>query len=126
MLVPVGEPGPDVVFECLDGAVDSSLELLLGEFGEPPFHQVQPRRTRRCEVQVEPRVRQQPLLHVRRLVRRIVVEDEMDLEIRRHLLADLGQELLELGGPVPSVEEPMTLPVATSRAEKSVVVPARM
>ncbi|MFE1873861.1 hypothetical protein ACFW9N_23740 [Streptomyces sp. NPDC059496] len=26
------------------------------------------------------------------------VEDQMDLEIRRHFLVDLGQELLELGG----------------------------
>lgn len=34
-----------------------------------------------CRSQMEPRVRQQ-----------------MDLEIRRHYLVDLGQELLELGG----------------------------
>ncbi|GLX42230.1 hypothetical protein Sros01_83020 [Streptomyces roseochromogenus] len=42
----------------------------------------------------------------------------MDLEIRRHLLVDLGQELLELGGPVPSVEEPMTLPVDFAGGEE--------
>lgn len=52
-VVPVGRPGPNVAFEGLDGAVDSTLELLLRELGEPPLHQVQPRGSRRCEVQVE-------------------------------------------------------------------------
>lgn len=37
MLVPVGEPGPDVALEGLDGAVDAAVELLLREFGEPPL-----------------------------------------------------------------------------------------
>lgn len=48
-VVPVGRPGPNVAFEGLDGAVDSTLELLLRELGEPPLHQVQPRGSRRLK-----------------------------------------------------------------------------
>lgn len=62
----------DVVFEGLGGAVDAVLDLLLDEFGESPLHQVQPRRARGREVQVKARVHQQPLLHVRRHVGRVV------------------------------------------------------
>jgi hypothetical protein len=34
-------PTANVALESLDGAVDATLEFLLREFGEPPFHQVQ-------------------------------------------------------------------------------------
>ncbi|MFD3553430.1 hypothetical protein ACFWWA_15105 [Streptomyces goshikiensis] len=50
----------------------------------------------------------------------------MDLEIRRYFPVDLGQELLELGGPVPAVKRSDDFAVATSRAAKGVVVSARM
>ena len=56
VVVPVGEPGPDVAFERLDGAVDAAFEFLLRELGEPSLHQVQPGRAGGREVQVEARV----------------------------------------------------------------------
>ncbi len=65
VLVPVGEPGPDVAFEGLDRAVDAALELLLGQLSEPPLDQVQPGRAGRREVQVEPGVAQSGCWHIR-------------------------------------------------------------
>lgn len=104
LVVPVGQPGPDVAFEGLDGAVYSALEFLLCEFGEPPLDQVQPRRAGRCEVQVEARVCQQPLLDRQCLVRRVIVEDQVDLKAGRDFPVELGQELLggrEVADPGP-------------------------
>lgn len=50
LVVPVGQPGSDVTFEGLERAMDPALEFLLCELGEPPLEQVQPQRTRGCEV----------------------------------------------------------------------------
>lgn len=94
VVAPVGEPGPDVAFGVLDGAVDTALELLLREFGELRLPQVQPGRTRRCEVQVEAGMCQQPLLDGGCLVGDVVVENQVYLEVGGHFLVQLGQELL--------------------------------
>ena len=51
VFVPVGEPGSDVAFEGLDGAVDTPAEPLVGQFAEPSLHQVQPRWAGGREVQ---------------------------------------------------------------------------
>lgn len=103
------------------------LSFFLCESGEPPLDQVQPGRAGRCEVQVEARVCQQPLLDRRCLVRRVVVEDQLNLKADRDFPVELGQELLELDGPGwRRWSDPITLPVATSKAAKRVVVPARM
>jgi hypothetical protein len=48
--------------EGLDGAVDAALELLVGQLGELPLDQVQPGRAGQCEVQLEARTGQRPLL----------------------------------------------------------------
>ena len=48
------------------------------DFAKPPLHQVEPGRTRGREVQVEAPMALQPLLHLRMLVRRIVVHDQME------------------------------------------------
>jgi len=48
------------------------------------------------EVQDEARVREQPLADPRRLVRRAVVEHDVDVEVGRDLPVDRLQEALEL------------------------------
>lgn len=45
------DPGSDVAFEGLDGAVDTPAEPLVGQFAEPSLHQVQPRWAGGREVQ---------------------------------------------------------------------------
>lgn len=55
-----------------------ALDLLLSQGGEPPLPEVEPRGTRRREVQVEAQAFRQPRPNQRRLVGAIVVENEMD------------------------------------------------
>ena len=74
----------------------SSTELFGSERREPSLDTVDPRRTPRCEVYVEPRTLRQPTSDRGRLVRRVVVHHEMGIEMLGHLLFDRLQELLEL------------------------------
>jgi hypothetical protein len=69
--------------------------LLLGD-GEPDLDQVQPRPAGRGEVDLDPGIRGQPGLHLRMLVRRIVVHHQVqiDVGIGGGEMAQEGQELL--------------------------------
>src|ERR1035441_10708073 len=77
-----------------------ALQELSRELREPTFDEVQPRRARRREVEVEPRVAQQPGLYSWGLVRGGVVQDDVHFEVVRHGFVDLGEESLELLGAV--------------------------
>jgi hypothetical protein len=77
-------------------------------------------------VQLEAGVPLQPILHLLGLVRRIVVEDEVQIERLVHRGVDLIQELDELLGTVARQVWLITWPVLTSRAANSVVVPLRL
>ena len=57
--------------------------LLRGQVREPHLHEIQPRGTRGHKMQVEPRMPAEPPLNRRMLVRRVVVDDGMDLHVRR-------------------------------------------
>src|SRR5262245_26879566 len=63
--------------ELAGAAVDAPTQLLLGERGEPAFHEVDPRGPRRSEMQVDARVARQPAMDRRSLVRTGVVENQM-------------------------------------------------
>ena len=54
-------------------------------------------------MQVEARVAQQPPLDVGRFVRRVVIQDQVHLEMGGHLLVDVLEELLELCGAMAAV-----------------------
>ena len=58
----------------------------------------------------KPGVRHQPALDRRRLVRGAVVENQVDVELCRHLALERDQELLELERPVAGVQRPDHLP----------------
>jgi len=79
-------------------AEDAAAYLLARDLGEKAFHEVEP--GRRCwdEVQLEARMAFEPALHGRGLVRGVVVDDQMEIEIRECLLVDLLQELNEFLG----------------------------
>ena len=69
----------DVGFELGDAAVGGAAELAVGQLGESAFHEIDPRRDGRREVQVEARMAQQPFLHRLGLVRGVVVADQVQL-----------------------------------------------
>ena len=75
----IGVVGVEVFRDCLvefdDGAKDPALQAALGQGAEQAFDGVQPRRAGRGEVDVEPGVAGQPVLHRRGLVGGVVVED---------------------------------------------------
>ena len=84
-------------FSCADAAMHAAAELFVCEFGEPPLYEVQPRPVGGREVDVEPRALGQPVSDQRRLVRAVVVHDQVDVEVPRHGGVDGVEELTELG-----------------------------
>ena len=68
----------------------------LGEVPEPALDQVQPGRGRRREMQVEPGMFTQPRFHIGVFVRRVIIDNEVDLQPYRHLLFDGFQKIQEL------------------------------
>ena len=60
------------------------------------------------------------------LVGAVVVQDQVDLQALGDLAVDGAEELQELGMAVPGQALADHLPVSTSRAANSVVVPLRL
>ena len=56
VVVPGGDPVPDVVLQGLHGGVDAAADQLVGQQAEPALDLVHPRRAGRGEVDVEARV----------------------------------------------------------------------
>jgi len=73
---------------------------------EPALHEVEPRRARRSEVEVEPRVLDQPVMRQGRLVRLQVVEHEMHLQIACDAALDLLQKRAELDAAMMRLATP--------------------
>ena len=92
---------PDLVHQLAHTTTSAALQCLLAEQSEPAFHLVQPRRVRWREVQMVARPLGQPALHRNVLVRGVVVQHQMDVQVRRHLLVDQPPEREELLAPVP-------------------------
>ena len=70
--------------QLLGAAMRPALDLPLGQIREPALHLVDPRGTRRRQVQVEVRMHRQPGMEHRGLVRAVVGQHQVDLEVRRH------------------------------------------
>jgi hypothetical protein len=70
-------------------------ELALREFGEPAFDQVHPAGAGRGEVQVEPRVLEQPLVDRGGLVGGVVVQDQFLAENEDKVPSDVKSEVTE-------------------------------
>ena len=104
----------------------SAPELLGGEMRKPEFDQIQPRRTGRDEVQMHARVLPEPRVDLRVFVRRVVVHDQMQVDVRRRGGVDLGQKAAELLWRWRGMQEPRTVPSRTLKAANSVVVPWRL
>jgi hypothetical protein len=73
----------DGVDEFGDVAEDASAKSLVGQISEPSLHKVQPRAARGNKVHVEAWMSSDPPPHLRMLVGRVVVDDEVQVEIER-------------------------------------------
>ena len=74
----VGVYGADEFRDARDG---EASELTLGQFGEEALDEIEPGRAGGNEVEVDPGMFFEPPTHLLVLVRGIVVEDEMNVEI---------------------------------------------
>ena len=88
----------------IDNAVeDAALEPLPGQLGEEPFDGVEPGGGGRGEMEMEPRMPFEPGSYLGMFVRRIVVDDQVQLLPGRGLAVDLVEEankfLMPIGGP---------------------------
>ena len=127
MLVPVLDPGPDVGFQRLDGTVVAALQQIGGDVTEKPFDLIDPAGIGRCEMHVESGMLGEPGPHRRGFVGAVIVADQVDIQIGGYFGVDLGQELLELDGAVPSVQARLEItdPSAVLNAANRLVVPCR-
>ncbi len=95
----------DRLFQRFDTAEGSAANAFLGNLREEPFHLIQPRATRRDEVQVIFRMPLEPTLYPRRFVRAVIVHDQMDFHpvFLGHGGVDQVEELDELLLTMPAV-----------------------
>lgn len=73
-------------------------------------------------MQMEAGVFGQPLLHVRVLVRSVVIQDHVDLQLVRHLLVDGAQNVRNSSSSAGQALV-ITVPVSTSSTANEVVAP---
>lgn len=86
----------DRVDEIADTQKIAAANLLLGQVREPDFDEIQPGGAGRNEVEMEPRMPLQPPLNRGMLVRRVVVDDGMHLDIGRRIRVEDVEERPEL------------------------------
>lgn len=82
----------DCLFQLLHATKDSVANTVAGDVTEPAFDHIQPRTAGRDKMNVETLVAFQPTQNLRMLVRRIVIDDQMQIEFRRRLCLNLFQE----------------------------------
>jgi hypothetical protein len=96
----------DGVLQFAGAAMDAAAQLFFGEASEPAFHQVEPGRARRREVEMKARMTQQPTLDGRGFVGGVVVDDQMERAAARDLVVNRLQELAELHRPMAAMKLP--------------------
>ena len=79
--------------EFVDAAENAAANALDGEVAKEAFDHVEPRRTRRGEMDVESFVAGEPASDLRVFVGRVVVHDEVEFLLGRGLAVNLPQEL---------------------------------
>ncbi len=90
-------------FEGADASMGAALDLLLAQECEPTFDEIEPRSAGRREVQVKARMASKPASDTRRFVGPVIVEDQMHVELGRHLRVDGLEEAEELLAPMASM-----------------------
>src|SRR5262245_51016849 len=93
----------DRVPEVARAAMDAAPQLLLGEQHEPALNQIDPGGTLRREMQMIAGTLRKPSLNQGRLVGRVVVDNQMDVQVLGDGSVDRVQELPKLDGAVPAI-----------------------
>src|SRR4051794_18007255 len=91
-------------FQLASAVEDATSQLLLGQESKPTLDEVEPRGAGRGEMELKTWTFQQPALNGRSLMSTVVVEDQMDVELWRHLRINLIQELTKLNRAMSPVE----------------------
>ena len=108
-------------------AVGATPKLFLGEGGEPALHQIHPGAAGGREVDMEPGMPHQPAVNRRGFMGAGIVDDEVEVQLRRDRGVDRHQELPKFSGAVAlRWNSPRISPLLASSAAKSVVVPCRV
>src|SRR5215475_6980771 len=89
VLVSMFDPVCDSGLEVWHAGEGASADALSRDLGKQPFDEIEPGRGSRCEVQGEARVALEPALDWGRLVSGVVVDDQVQIEIRRRLPVDV-------------------------------------
>ena len=97
------DEGADIGLQLPNGGVNTSLNLLSGEFSKPALNLIDPGCGSRREVDMIMWPTGEPGFDPRRFVSGVVVHDDMNIEAVRNLSIDLFEELQELDGPVALV-----------------------
>ena len=87
----------DVALEFAGGGMNAAPQLLAGEFCKPALDLVDPR----CRVLLRPAG--EPCSNQRGLVGRVIVDDDVYIEVGRHLSVNLHVEVEKLGGAMSLV-----------------------
>src|ERR1700676_1662459 len=93
----------DGLFQLGSRAMDATPKLFFSECCEPAFDQVEPTGGGRREVQMEAGPLGQPCADQFGLVGSVVVQNQMHVQLRRHVLLDGIEEGAKLGGAVAAV-----------------------
>jgi hypothetical protein len=80
--------------------VRPAFERAFGQHGKESLDEIEPGAIRRCEVEMKPRMPQEPAMHGRRFMRGEIVEHDVDLELGVHVRFDRLQEPHEVLGPM--------------------------
>ena len=86
----------DSFFQFSDRAEGAATQPLVGDLGKPAFDLVEPRTAGRRKVQMIARSPLEPGGDLRRLVCAVVVQHQMNFEVRRHRVLNLLEETQEL------------------------------
>jgi len=115
----------DGVAQGFRAPVGATFDLLPGELGKPAFDEIQLGGTGRGEVQMDARMTQQPAVNHGRFVGRVIVENQVHVEGRRHRGVNAIEKLTKLLRPMAGVTGADNGAGLTSRAANSEVVPWR-
>ena len=83
-------------FQFFHAAENATANSLVGKFGKPPLHQVDPGTVGGSEVEMEAGTFSEPFPDQGRLVSAVVIQDDMDLQFGGHLGLDQIEELAKL------------------------------
>lgn len=97
------DEGSDVLLQLARGGMNAAAQLLAGKLGKPAFDLVDPgcRGWREMDMVVRPA--SEPCPDQRSLMGRVIVHDDVDVQVERHLRIDLLEEVEKLGGAMPLV-----------------------